>query len=69
MDIPVPISAARGREDFLNQAGEPLPPQLRRARGAFSVPVIALAGETRESAADLNGHPGIDEASITGCAL
>lgn len=47
--------------DFSNQTSEPLPAQLCRARGAFSITVVALPGDAQESAAGLYGCPGVDE--------
>lgn len=61
MDAPVSIGSARGSVDFSNQTSEPLPAHLRSTRGASAVAVVALSGDAQESAAGLDGCPGVDE--------
>ena len=61
MNATVSVRSAGGRADFMDQARESLPAQLLGARWVFSIPVVALTGDTSESATSLYGRPGIDE--------
>ena len=61
MNATVSVCSAGGRADFTDQTREPLPTQLFGARWVFSIPVVALTGDTSESATSVYGCPGIDE--------
>ena len=61
MDTAVAVGAAGRDMDLADEASQPLPAQLSRRQRTPLVAVVALTGDPKHPAGDVDGHPGIGQ--------